>query len=164
MQCMQVLRTHALSTYKHMHDGALACSLQRRAPTEPLRHVNLPSELFKQLQFRLISKIYEFGSQQITHPLISPLSLSQRSVEGVGEVGFLPSWAWTSTAAGGRGCQPIRRCCCHWLSGSRPQIISASQTAFSPKCPPDTEGKKIWMSAERDVSSQIEVKNIKFMV
>lgn len=56
----------------HQH---AVCSV---ALTEPLRRVNLPSKLFKRLQFRSISKIYEFGSRQITHPLISALSLSQR--------------------------------------------------------------------------------------
>lgn len=44
--------------------------------------------------------------------------------------------------AGGRGCQPIRRCCYHWLSGSRPWILSAARQPFSPKCPPDNEGEK----------------------
>ena len=76
-------RTHVASTYKHMRAGPLACSLQPGAHGAT-QTCQSPSELFKPLQFRLISKIYEFGSEQITHPLISTLSLSQPASEGRG--------------------------------------------------------------------------------
>lgn len=148
-QCMRVMKTHTQTHIKYIQTYEWWHISMQFAAARPQSHSDVsisPFELFKPLQFRLISKIYEFGSQQITHPLISPLSLSQHGVGGVGRGGgggvFLPSWAWISTVAGGRGCQPIRRCCYHWLSGSRPWILSAARQPFFPKCPPDNEGEE----------------------
>lgn len=104
------------------------------APTEPLRRVNLRSEPFGPLQFRLISKIYEFGSRQITHPLISPVGLSQprRRGGGLEDAAVSQSHAAAAAASLAQG-----RC-----------FFSAPQQPFSPpKSPPDTEQRGKYLSA-----------------
>lgn len=89
-QCMRVMKTHTQTHIKYIQTYEWWHISMQFAAARPQSHSDVsisPFELFKPLQFRLISKIYEFGSQQITHPLISPLSLSQRGVGGVGRGG-----------------------------------------------------------------------------
>lgn len=135
---------HTSSTYKHMNDGTLACSLQQcahratqtcQSPLRAFQAASISSDL-KDLW------IWKSADNTSSHITTKPVTARcWRGGTGWGGV-FLPSWAWISTVAGGRGCQPIRRCCYHWLSGSRPWILSAARQPFSPKCPPDNEGEK----------------------
>lgn len=115
------------------------------APTEPLRRVNLRSEPFGPLQFRLISKIYEFGSRQITHPLISPIGLSQPHRREGRAGGGGGDWR-TQLSANHRPLPPTR-----WLKAAA--FFQLLGSLFSPpKSPPDTgQERKKYLS----VSSQV---------
>ena len=148
-QCIQVMRAHT-HTCTHPHEyiqtyawWRISMQFAAAAPTEPLRRVNLPSELFKPLQFSSdLQDLWIWKSADNTSPHITakPVTVRRR---GAGGAIFLPSWAWMSMAAGGRGR-------CRWLSGSRLQILLARQQPFSPKCPPDTQKKNLtWHSQKK---------------
>lgn len=138
------LQTHPQQVHTNMYNGTLACSLQRcahgatqtcQSPLRDFQATSISSDL-KDLW------IWKSADNTSPHITVKPITLDGWAERRGG--GCLPlSWARISTAAGGQGCQPIIRCGCHWLSGSRPRILSASQRPFSPKCPPDTEENKI---------------------
>lgn len=86
-----------------MHDGASACSLQRRAhratqtcqsPLRAFQAASISSDL-KDLW------IWKSADNTSPHITVKPVT-AQRWRGGVGGGVFLPSWAWISTAAGGR--------------------------------------------------------------
>lgn len=148
MRTRRVCTNICMMAHQHAVCGA--------APTEPLRRVNLRSEPFGPLQFRLISKIYEFGSRQITHPLISPVGLSQP--RGGGGGGRRGGGDWRTQLSANHTPPPPPTC---WLkAASFFQLLDSLFPLRRVHLTPSSRGKNIYqrvLGSEREVERNVNV-------